>query len=797
MLALQHSAGNAAVNRLLRDLAPPVAGSNPDPGTATPATVLLVANDATDLAPGQIRVGDFATQLEAALCSLADSMLHDQAQGCPWVRYWIASYRSKAPSEIEQILSTYAPGAASAQSGPQLIGAIVERVRAGIASWQQTGQLDPTVAAAAGPVVQRTPADGSATATLSRLGAGRPLDAAVAGRIGAAMGADFSGVRVHDDPAAAATAASHHATALTVGRHIAFAANQYAPGTPVGDALIAHELAHVVQQGNGRVDRAIDGAHAEAALEADADRTAAAALTGLPDRSGARPRARTGLRLQRCGRGSAPAATTAPPVAATPGATTAAGTDVMAGTHAVTQDQQTHIESILHPGTTVVVSPPPVSGGPAPVPHVQLPDPMTGAGDNGQYEKDIWKVTKDNIKYWSDQYAIAKANPALTSAEFNALADLAQAEAEAYFAPWINSASRQAGDVYHPGTYKLAGKLLDMSTIVIHQGDREWWVDYWMNTRGKPTKNAHKVSQPRDDAEVKRVVVKFAADAANTAQIDDSIHNWPALSVGTDTYFQRYKDSSTTEKKRSARWDIFTTMIHEFMHKLQHPNFERVHVAFGGDAQMDLREGFADLMRHELWDGPGKLADKVVSDASFRAKVEGGNYPYDASLVAVHGDYDQVDQARQIRDQVGIENCKAAFFSGRTELLGIGPASSTTTPLAGSHLSEWTAADATDAETYVVPAGGETVAAIALKCGVDPAVLAKADGTPLPAGYAPAAGERLKVPGIRYIHAIEGDTLAKLGEQYGVSENAVAAANGLAIGAALTAGARYLIPHRR
>lgn len=56
------------------------------------------------------------------------------------------------------------------------------------------------------------------------------------------------------------------ARALTVGSDIAFAPGQFEPGTPVGDALIAHELAHVLQQ-----DPLAAGGGASGAYERDAD----------------------------------------------------------------------------------------------------------------------------------------------------------------------------------------------------------------------------------------------------------------------------------------------------------------------------------------------------------------------------------------------------------------------------------------------------------------------------------------------------------------------------------------------
>jgi outer membrane protein OmpA-like peptidoglycan-associated protein len=55
-------------------------------------------------------------------------------------------------------------------------------------------------------------------------------------------------VRVHTDTLAARSARAVQAHAYTVGRQIVFGAGRYAPGTPAGRRLLAHELAHVLQQ---------------------------------------------------------------------------------------------------------------------------------------------------------------------------------------------------------------------------------------------------------------------------------------------------------------------------------------------------------------------------------------------------------------------------------------------------------------------------------------------------------------------------------------------------------------------
>jgi hypothetical protein len=59
-------------------------------------------------------------------------------------------------------------------------------------------------------------------------------------------------VRVHDDGTAADSARDVAAQAYTVGRDVVFGAERYQPSSESGRALMAHELAHFVQQDSGR-----------------------------------------------------------------------------------------------------------------------------------------------------------------------------------------------------------------------------------------------------------------------------------------------------------------------------------------------------------------------------------------------------------------------------------------------------------------------------------------------------------------------------------------------------------------
>lgn len=61
---------------------------------------------------------------------------------------------------------------------------------------------------------------------------------------------DFSQVRIHSNTQAGEAARAINAKAFTLGRNIVFGAGLYQPDSASGKKLIAHELAHVVQQNN-------------------------------------------------------------------------------------------------------------------------------------------------------------------------------------------------------------------------------------------------------------------------------------------------------------------------------------------------------------------------------------------------------------------------------------------------------------------------------------------------------------------------------------------------------------------
>jgi Domain of unknown function (DUF4157) len=149
---------------------------------------------------------------------------------------------------------------------------------------------------------------------------GQPLDSVTRAFMEPRFGHDFSNVRVHTDTVANASARAVNARAYTVGHDIVFGTGQHAPATAEGIRLIAHELAHVVQQREGAtgIRDSLTIAPTHDRYEQEADQTAEAvtrenapagqAVMSLWSRTGqwmvdlaqkSIPRLSSGLRLQR------------------------------------------------------------------------------------------------------------------------------------------------------------------------------------------------------------------------------------------------------------------------------------------------------------------------------------------------------------------------------------------------------------------------------------------------------------------------------------------------------------------
>lgn len=82
-------------------------------------------------------------------------------------------------------------------------------------------------------------------------GKGQRLDSSIRAAMGSRFGEDFDPVRVHTDATAASLSERLHAKAFAIGNDLYFGRDRFHPEAKEGQRLLAHELAHVVQQRGG------------------------------------------------------------------------------------------------------------------------------------------------------------------------------------------------------------------------------------------------------------------------------------------------------------------------------------------------------------------------------------------------------------------------------------------------------------------------------------------------------------------------------------------------------------------
>jgi hypothetical protein len=258
----------------------------------------LLVEDGEVAGAGQMQRSAFLGALRATVCRAADAELREvgrDTEGCPYIAHWLARLGGRSARDLERATLLYARPSVRTVDG--LLAALAERTAEAVRAWKRTGSVPdlPAELPAGEPEpVQRLAAPGASgsaevASVRSRLGPGHPLPGSVRSRMESGFGTSFSQVRLHTDTAAASLAAEQGAIALTVGQDVVLGPQAGAPGSVPGDLVLAHELAHTIQQRGG--SGAAGGSH-----ERDADQAAAGVVLG----QGGRPALSSGLALQGC-----------------------------------------------------------------------------------------------------------------------------------------------------------------------------------------------------------------------------------------------------------------------------------------------------------------------------------------------------------------------------------------------------------------------------------------------------------------------------------------------------------------
>lgn len=269
---LHATSGNRSVSRVLSGSAP-MGGMRISPGLNSPVASRMLYRLAADSALAQ-RTGEMAEE-EELQAKHTDAAIA-QREDMPEEEELMAKHsdaaiaqRTGEMAEEEELQAKHTDAAIAQRAGEMEEEELLQgKHESGAVLGAEGGTLDETAA-------QRID---------SLRGSGSSLGPDIQAKMEGHFGADFSGVRVHQDSQSDALAAGMSARAFTTGSDVFLRQNERA-----GDAtLMAHELTHVVQQSSGIASGAQESGLSVGAsddpLEVEADREAALLNAGAPAR---------------------------------------------------------------------------------------------------------------------------------------------------------------------------------------------------------------------------------------------------------------------------------------------------------------------------------------------------------------------------------------------------------------------------------------------------------------------------------------------------------------------------------
>ena len=525
---------------------------------------------------------------------------------------------------------------------------------------------------------------------------------------------DFSGVRVHTGGEAARSALAVGARAYTVGRHIVFGRGEFAPGSPAGDTLLAHELAHVVQQARsgelvlsratlrmGSVSADINYGDVINVAAADyvttiQSRFLAYAGAALAPAVVAQITAFTPAQqswvlfaldlladntVQVPGLAKATAFSRAVDRAPT-SATTALGSANQAFEREVLTVSGWFEEALSRgltaPGPTDQLVIDPILNPPA-----AASAPPGGVFDAATFNTELPILTRAKLAASSLDPANWPAGTAAQPiAQVQSVGDVIQDRARTFFSPFSTTARDnrwlegwQYSANIHSVTTDAAGNPAPVTAF-----DRTQLLNNRAQGAGRDSSSGPSLfsrtnfDTQRDGAAFDAVVAALDADPAVQAMVERQFRHTghlerPSLQVAIST------EVNAAPTECATRWSTIRTLCHELMHSLAHPDFVAATTSTprfpsGVDHPQVLVEGCAEVLGVQLFND---LRVSAVTNAALRTSLSQGltGSCTPPGAVATPGYRDAGSGAETIRQQVGDERFRAAYFYGRVALMGL------------------------------------------------------------------------------------------------------------------------------
>ncbi len=566
---------------------------------------------------------------------------------------------------------------------------------------QQKGEEEETVQQKA--ATKSTPRSKPIEGRLNRTkGKGTPLTGRTKREMEKGFGADFSHVNIHTDDKAVEMSQDIGAQAFTHGNDIYFNRGKYDPSSSKGKHLLAHELTHTIQQKgmvrkkiqrkdlvsyrfkeNPRLEKILDrkllagigsgGSHIRIIQQALLDAGFSLPKYGVDGVFGNETKAAVKafqvarklpkkeqdgvvgpLTMEELDKHYTGYKTEHQQFA---GDTVA---DINKGTRTLTSGEIKDVKEAM----STEVKADPITG----------KEPVFDPKNSSKYKKEL-KESTEKIALW--QYdKLGKGKQALRSDPDNLhdtndidnLAKVSKRETDKVFGGLKKGPPLKFGKNIFDGWQKKQNSLKGKSAMeqsMIKTGWARWRIQKIVEGPSMAKINEkYGAIQSRDPEQiiVQQIItelsIKYRKEMVQTHL------GWAGFADEGKIFLQRFK-SGDSEKNRDFMWKNFGTIIHEYLHTLEHQRSKKHHEAMpekkGGKV---LREGVTDYFTKIVWN------NLHFGNQPFRKEVEGPFYDKTKKNTPDIDYYAEAKNAERIAGIVGVNNLMASFFLGKVELIG-------------------------------------------------------------------------------------------------------------------------------
>ena len=313
-------------------------------------------------------------------------------------------------------------------------------------------------------------------------------------------------------------------------------------------------------------------------------------------------------------------------------------------------------------------------------------------GETKSYEQKLRNYMPKMIQVYYDKMVKGRgkkehADPTKVHSlkEFEEIGKISQKETDAVFGKYKTGPALKADTATKRGNIhdlftEMESDLKKMSRKQRRDLARKLIFYFFQTNRFVRNLNRQHNASPKFDKNNKPIndeaksLTKLAKESTRTRKdikrLNEIDRGWAATAGGGEINIKIFK-GKTVDKDRDFLWDMFQTLIHEYLHTLADGDYKKYADSFGDTSNEynTLIEGVDSLLTEIVWSN----VEPRVNNPDLRAKIEGSTYsklPPIKVKPASRRRYPSYTEAIKLANIVGIRNIYAAYFLGDVKKIG-------------------------------------------------------------------------------------------------------------------------------